>query len=223
MHAKLPYYVRSLDQRQIRFLDGSGVVASQRKTQKITLFPRGGTHWNALGSAIVAEQVAAIIKAQRSDLDLDGISTSWIESHNTAGSDSDILGMMNLYRPDMNYPVPKIVPSAKRDSTTCRAAKIMEVGGSFVMSMNSAFLQMNCKPDIDVWFYWNQAHLTFGGLDLISHPAREAEQLADLERCDVILLEENESLIGTTAHLKRLHELVVAAAQKELAHEKTAR
>ena len=210
---KLPAYERVLDERGVHYLDGSRLLAGERERHAIELFPRGGTHWNALGAGLAAREVAAILKRQRPLLDLTKISTQWTESRVPQGTDRDLLNMLNLYWPEADYPVPAITPAARAPGQSCRPAQIMEVGGSFLEQINAALLQSGCAPRISYWFYWDRLHMSFAGREREVAPPRDEDRLADLAGSDVILLEENEMNIGETDHLKALHALILSSTR----------
>jgi hypothetical protein len=208
---KLPPYERALDERGVHYLDGSSLMAAERERQGITLFPRGGTHWNALAAGLASVQLVSRLKAQNPRLDLDGVSTAWTKSRNPEGTDRDLVNMLNLYWFDTDYPVPKITRDSAKTDQACQPAKIMEVGGSFLEQINVALRGSRCPPQISYWFYWNFAHVYYAADKRRSEPPRDAQRAADLAGSDVILLEENEMNIGETEHLKELHALAVSA------------
>ena len=216
---KLPSYRRALDERRIAYLDGAGLMAAERGRQDIDLFPRGGTHWNALGASLATAQLVSLLNGKNSNLALGGISTAWTQSRDPRGTDRDLVNMLNLYWFDTNYPVPKIALDASKIDQACRPAKIMEVGGSFLEQVNAAMRESRCPPDISYWFYWNFAHVSYANGKRQSAPPRDEDRLTDLASSDVIVLEENEFNIAETDHLKALHALVVSATRMTSARE----
>jgi alginate O-acetyltransferase complex protein AlgJ len=210
---KLPPYDRALDERRIHYIEGANLMAAERDRHEIELFPRGGTHWNALGARLATTQLVSLIKGQNSDLDLDSVSTLWTESRSPEGTDRDLVNMLNLYWFDTDYPVPKIARNSSAIEQACRPAKIMEVGGSFLEQVNVALRDSRCPPEISYWFYWNFAHVSYPNGKRQSAPPSDEDRLADLAGSDVLLLEENEFNIGETEHLKALHALVVSATR----------
>jgi alginate O-acetyltransferase complex protein AlgJ len=210
---KLTSYRHVLDEWHIRYVDGAGLMAAERGRHEIELFPRGGIHWNALGASLAATELVSLVKAQTLRLDLDSINTAWTESRSPEGSDRDLVNMLNLYWFDTDYPVPKIAHGPLAIDRTCRPAKIMEVGGSFLEQINVALRESRCPPEISYWFYWNFSHVFYAEGKRRSAPPVQADRLADLAGSDVILLEENELMIGETDHLTALHGLVVSAGR----------
>lgn len=208
--SKLPPYDRALEERGVHYLDGSRLLAGAREREAIELFPRGGTHWNALGASLAAGQVVRILQQQQSRLDFGLVRTQWRETQEPQGTDRDLLNLLNLYWPDAHYPVPKMLPAASAADRSCRPTKIIEVGGSFLDQVNEALRASGCPPQISYWFYWDFLHIAYAGGERRSEPAREAERVADLAGSDVIVLEENEMNIGETEHLKALHALVAS-------------
>src|SRR5947209_4128731 len=45
---KLPHYHDALNARRVHYIDGANLMTAERESHGIELFPRGGTHWNAL-------------------------------------------------------------------------------------------------------------------------------------------------------------------------------
>jgi alginate O-acetyltransferase complex protein AlgJ len=214
---KLPPYRDALDTRRVHYVDGATLMAAERGRHPIELFARGGTHWNELGASLAATQLVSLAKTEAQDLNLDGIETAWAESRSPQGTDRDLVDMLNLYWFDTDYRVPKIAYGSADAQQACRPAKIMEVGGSFLEQINVALRGSRCPPEISYWFYWNFAHVFYEGDRRRSEPARDDNHLTDLTSSDVILLEENESILGLTDHLNALHSLVVAADAKQSA------
>jgi hypothetical protein len=215
MVAKLPPYDRALDERGVRRLDASSLIAGERERHGISLFPRGGTHWNALGASLAATRLVSLLHAQNPRLHLEHMSTAWTESRDPQGTDRDLINMLNLYWFDTDYPVPKIAEHPSNADQTCRPTKIMEVGGSFLEQINVALRQTRCPPQISYWFYWNFAHVFYAAGKRQSEPPRDEERTIDLAGSDVILLEENEYNIGETDHLNALHALVMSEIHKD--------
>lgn len=214
---KLPPYRDALGTRRVPYIDGATLMAAERGRHGIELFPRGGTHWNALGASLAATRLGSLAKAKANHVDLDGIDTAWTESRSPQGTDRDLVNMLNLYWFDTDYPVPEIVHTSSSTDQTCRPTKIMEVGGSFLEQINVALRGSRCPPDISYWFYWDFAHVFYEGGKRRSEPPRGDNRLADLTSSDVIVLEENEYNIGTTDHLNALHSLIVSKARQQSA------
>jgi hypothetical protein len=192
-------------------------MAAERERHGIELFPRGGTHWNALGAGLATTRLVALLKAQSTRLDLGPIDTTWTISRDPQGTDRDLVSMLNLYWFDTDYAVPKITHDSSQKDKSCRAAKIMEVGGSFLEQVNTALMDSRCPPHISYWFYWNFYHIVYAEGRRRSTPPRDEDRPADLVASDVILLEENEYNIGVTEHLNALHSFVASIAQKNSA------
>jgi hypothetical protein len=214
---KLPPYRNALDQRHVPYVDGATVMVTERARHGIELFPAGGTHWNALGASLAATQLASLVKAEAHHLNLDGIDLGWRESRSPQGTDRDLVEMLNLYWFDTDYPIPQIAHGSANIDPTCRPAKIMEVGGSFLEQINVALRGSRCPPEISYWFYWNSAHVFYHGDKRRSEPPSDDTRVTDLTSTDVILLEENESILAMTDHLNALHSLVVAADRTQSA------
>ena len=62
---KLDLYDKVSTRHGVRFVDTASDLTAAREAYGISMFPRGGTHWNSLGSALAAQKMIAAVNAQR--------------------------------------------------------------------------------------------------------------------------------------------------------------
>ena len=132
----------------MRFVDTASDLAAAREEYGISMFPRGGIHWNSLATALGTQKVIAAVNAQRSDPLLATLSFTWRISYHPQGVDRDLLDIMNLRHPDTNYPVPELTYQSTPPPGGCHTTTITEVGGSFLRNLNSTLEKLACPPNI---------------------------------------------------------------------------
>ena len=112
------------------------------------------------------------------------------------------------------------------DSTSsngsCRPARITEVGGSFLFTVNAALQEAACPPVISQWFYWDWRHFLYseGPSKQILYFPPSPELPVDAERrsrdllsdLDVMIFEENDQRTPESAHGQQLFDFLAAQA-----------
>lgn len=198
---KLKSYDEILTRHGVRFVDAASYLAAVSKDYyPMALFPRGGTHWNGLAAALAAQKVIAAVDAQQPEPLFATLSFAWHVSYAPAGSDRDLLDLMNLPYPDAHYPVPELTYRSVSPSQGCHAVAMTEVGGSFMYGLNDILAKLDCPPKIAFWFYWNYYHVD---------PAVLRRSLLDAQ---VILFEENDSVAPGSSHGQLMMQEVSALA-----------
>ena len=209
---KLKIYGEILTRHGVRFVDTASDLAAAREQYGISMFPRGGIHWNSLAAALGTQQVIAAVNAQRDVPLLATLSFTWQTSYNPQGIDRDLLDIMNLRHPDTHYPVTELAYQSAPPPGGCRTTTITEVGGSFLGYLNNTLEQLACPPKISHWFYWDEKrfHYTGGRLDELPMDA-DAHRRSLLD-ADVILFEENEAWGPGSKHGELLMQAVATLA-----------
>ena len=190
---KLDLYDKVLTRHGVRFVDTASDLTAAREAYGVSMFPRGGTHWNSLGSALGTQKVIAAVNAQRPVPLLATLNFTWRITYNPQGSDRDLLDIINLPHPDTHYPVPELTYQSSPGPNGCHTTSITEVGGSFLRLLNSTLEKLACPPDITDWFYWDHNHIRYAGGRLYDLPLDADARRASLLDADVILLEENDA------------------------------
>jgi hypothetical protein len=195
---------RALDANGVRYVDGPALVADAKAKYPIELFARGGTHWNLLGGALAAQSITrALPHSPLGQYEFD-----WAPIERAQETDRDLLDLLNLLWPDDHYPT-AIVKGRDTQSPCAEAPRMLAIGASFLFQVDFAFAQAVCAPDIDDYWYY----LSPDGNGLLRRRFRiqkgavntgypspgggDAELLASLERAQIVVLEENESVITT--------------------------
>ena len=197
---KVPVYVAMLARHGVHFVDTASDLAAARDEYGISMFPRGGIHWNSLATALGVQKAIAAVNAQRPDPLLASLSFTWRISYTPHGSDRDLLDLMNLPYPDTHYPVPELTYKSDPLPGGCHPIKIAEVGGSFLDGLNSTLEMIACHPIIAYWFYWDNRLINYAGKRAYDLPIDAERRRRSLLDADVVLFEENEASIPGSAH-----------------------
>jgi alginate O-acetyltransferase complex protein AlgJ len=199
---KLLVYDDILDRHGVHFIDTASDLAAAREEYGISMFPRGGIHWNSLATALGTQKVIAAVNAQRPEPLLAPFSFTWRISYTPRGIDRDLLDLMNLRYPDTHYPVPELVYQSDPLPGACHPVAITEVGGSFLDGLNSTLQKLACPPDITDWFYWDNKLMHYANEHRVTLPIDAQARRRSLLDADVVILEENESLGPQSSHGK---------------------
>lgn len=214
---KLAPHLEALNARGVNFVDGASLVSAAAPQYPIDLFPRGGTHWNYLGSALATRELArALNKDGKAPLAL--YDFDWSARAEALGTDRDLLNLLNLIWPDANYPTAAVKGKGAGD---CRATpKLFAVGGSFLVEIVTNLTEGPCGAAVDYWHYVHNATQPLGRFVVTKEGGvaqfreQAAKTSADFakayENAQIVILEENESVI---ADMAQVPELLAAAAR----------
>lgn len=200
----VPAYVARLRAAGIDVLD---LATSTHAVQSDATppFPRGGIHWNELAMARGSQQIVDTINIRAGRELLTPFSFTVTVSSPAEGRDRDLAELANLLVAPIDYPTPKLTfshpPCAGREATRVDAAL---VGTSFIDPVSEVLTEQACLTRLGQYFYFKIGR-SRGGVrqDHLS----EAE-LREVRDVDVMLLEENESLIGRQQYLSLLHQIL---------------
>lgn len=210
MPDKLPPYLAALRDANVRFVDGADLITAERPNYPVALFPRGGTHWNSLAAGLTLKEITRIAPSSLGAFDF-----SWRLAPAPVGTDRDLADLMNLLRPDLDYPTTDIAP-VQPVGACASPPRLLAMGGSFVHQLLAAAMLAPCPPQIDYWFFMrtedNGVELGHyrrppgetGNGDRVSAESDELDE--NLRNADMVLLEENESNLSTMKQVGLLRE-----------------
>jgi alginate O-acetyltransferase complex protein AlgJ len=201
----------TLDARSVRYVDGPALMTNSKPNYPVELFARGGTHWNLLAGALAARKITDALPGSplgRYDFD-------WVEIERARETDRDLLDLLNLIWPDDHYPTALV--KGRDNQTPCeRAPPMLAIGASFLFEVDFAFAQAVCAPDIDdYWYYYSpeghgllrrRFHIQKGSVNTgpPSPGGGDRELLESLNRAQIVVLEENESVIAQRSEVDDL-------------------
>jgi hypothetical protein len=187
-------WTAALDQAGVHYVDATAALRRAADRYRVPMFPRGGTHWDALGGAIAAQALTQAADAHGGRLT--PFSFSVAVGWRPTGDDRDLYDMLNLVARDDRYPVPLLTYHSV-PPVPCRPQRIAQVAGSFVFRLNEALMAVACPPEIHLYWYWDErafVYPTGGRIKVALDAARRDEDL--LRWADLVILEENETAIA---------------------------
>ena len=210
---KLLVYDYILDRHGVHFVDTASDLAATREEYGISMFPRGGIHWNSLAAALGTQTLIAAVNAQQRGAILAELSFTWRVSYHPRGLDRDMVDILNMPFPDLHYAVPELTYRSNAGAAGCNAIRITEVSGSFIFGINDALQKLACPPDITEWFYWdwNLMHYANNQQDVLPIDAQARRR--SLLDADVVILEENEASGPQSRHGELMVQEVDALTQ----------
>ncbi|MFT4278708.1 MAG: alginate O-acetyltransferase [Rhodopseudomonas sp.] len=200
----VPAYVARLRAAGIDVLD-LATSTHAMQSDATPPFPRGGIHWNELAMARGSRQIVEAINAQAGRELLSPFSFTVTVSRPAEGRDRDLAELANLLVAPIDYPTPKLTfshpPCAGREATRIDAAL---VGTSFIDPVSEVLTEQACLTRLGQYFYLKLGR-SRGGVRQDHLSEADLREVLDV---DLMLLEENESLIGRQAYLPLLHQIV---------------
>lgn len=185
--------VAALARAGVRTMDGSrAILEAREQLAPELLFARGGTHWTMLGTALVMREMLRTLPPVGGRRLPEPVFRYRV-TKNPVGNDADLLDLLNLWRPDRDYPVPELsidpVAPAPR-----QAPRLAMVGTSFLIQSREFFERTGLFSQIDHYFYLTRERQRFSGHGWISTPGVDLAPASydALFAADLVVLEENE-------------------------------
>jgi hypothetical protein len=205
----VPQYVALLKQAGINVVDTATLTHALQSQYDFDLFPPGGEHWNDVGGARAAAAIVDEIDRQAGRELVPPFKFTYTVSGAAHGVEHDLADLLNVFFPPLGYLTPKLTfqPGASCATSPARSIDATMVGGSFSHLPGSMLIERDCLSKLNVYFYLRLGR--FGGT-----PYRELQRNlgdADLERlrdASLMILEENESLIGRSSHVDGVRAIV---------------
>ena len=183
----------------IHVADAVGAVHAARSAYPFPLFPRGGTHWNAVGASIGLDAVDAQLQAIRHDGVFGPYRFTWTMTDHPQRPDTDLALLTNLIWPPDGYSVPVVTP-VPVPPMPCPALRVVVVSGSFMGQVSQRMSGWGCHPDVTQYEYWVGVRLHDQNGVQTSGPVDPVERDRAVLAADVLLLEENEQTIARSNH-----------------------
>jgi len=207
----VPQYVNALKDSGINVLDGADLVHGLKGRYEVDLFPQGGEHWNDLGGALVVSALVKEINTQAGREIVPPFTFSYTLSRPAGGADRELADLLNVFFPPLGYLTPKV---QYVQSTPCgqgggsaRTLDAAIVGSSFGHLPASILIEHNCLSALNLYYYARLGR--FGGV-----PYRELQRdlgdndLAALRNVKLMIIEENEFLIGRFSYVDEVLKVV---------------
>ena len=203
----LPEMTRLLRDAGISVVDSASLIQSLKHHSDVSMFPRGGAHWNMLGAAHAADAIISEINRQANRPLAPKLSFTYEVTNRPRGTDRDLADLLNLLFPRIRYPVPAVVirPSVPCDEKEVTSLNVALIGNSFAEHLYNALYTGGCF--INQQYYKYLARREFG-YPLQSVPI-ESEDFTRIRDADIVILEQNEIGLSQGSYIAKLaNELV---------------
>jgi len=199
--------VRRLREAGIATADTASPVHEAKTQYPIPLFPRGGIHWNSLGSAIGTRAVIAALNEQLPGDPIPSIGLDYVMSNKPVGVDRDLADLIDVLFPPVSYSVP-ILNLKPACATGSRTTPLSIVGGSFMHAVADLLGRGGCMADVHLYFYLRAG--VFGGTPYrLLRAGLDPSDLTALRDAKILVLEENESNIGRSEYPAALRQALL--------------
>lgn len=197
-----------LTERKVPHVNGPELIKNATNTYNMPMFPKGGIHWNWLGSTVEA---AAIVDTLRltTPFPFPQIQFTYVMGKPRIGdTDRDILSVAQLWESAYKYKVPQI--QFLNPAYRGKPLKLSVIGGSFNWSLNRIFLENKLFTEVNYYFYFNRHEKLFTPNQKINWS--DTINTADILKSDIIILEENSAVL-VSDHGRRFFEKIMAMNQ----------
>jgi alginate O-acetyltransferase complex protein AlgJ len=195
-----------LKERGVHYINGPELMVEATKKYKTSMFPKGGTHWNYLAGAIAANSIIEMID-QLGPPVLNSLSFDYKLSKNSEGTDSDLLNLLNLFKENKNYFVPRL--TFRPSPPTNQDIKLAIIGDSFSHQILDALVKSNLFSKILFYKYFKISFEYNKNKDpTIEIINKNTPHILDsILSADIVVLEEN-TIITMSDQSKILYELM---------------
>lgn len=177
----------------VNLIDAHVLFLQWKRMQKTPLlFAKGGTHWNAYGSALVIEQITKKLRTL-SGQDFPTIRvTGSTARRKLADPDNDLGDLADLWtsRPLFS---PQIHPVVEMQ-TGKEPLDILVVGDSFAFPLIRHMVREKICRRLDLYYYYNR-HLTYPEGQDVPFDKLHLNLLKELQGRNVLIIELNEQLL----------------------------
>ena len=176
-------------------LDGAELTRNLGGILPLPPFPKTGTHWTDLAAFYTAEKTLRMLE-QLGHRPLARLRLSDIKfSDVPRPPDDDLLQVLNLARVHFDHYAYGTV--SREPAVPARQGRLVEIGGSFLHSLNSLWEEAEVWKEIDHLYYFSLSQIRYPGHDTTPINVGTIDWAATIGTADAIVLEINESIVTT--------------------------
>jgi alginate O-acetyltransferase complex protein AlgJ len=209
-NAMLPTYDRLLTAAGIHFVDAARLIHQLKGKYEVELFPVGGVHWNAVAIANAADAVLDEINREEKRPVAPKLSWTYTVTNKATGTDRDLVDLINVLMPNIVYPTPKVTFNRVGDcgKFPVSSMRIALIGGSFIHELARTLISAGCLTQLESYDYlYNSLR---AGSDYKDVKRRlTPSDILPLRDSDIVILEENEAALPSTAHAIEFHHVIL--------------
>jgi hypothetical protein len=206
----LPLYGRLLADAGVRFVDTATLIHGLKGKYEVDLFPAGGVHWNAIAIANAEDAILAEINRQAGSAIAPKLSWKYKVVDRAKGTDRDLLDLLNVLLPNARYATARVAYQAAKpcDEMPAASLKTAMIGDSFAATLGQTLIKDGCLSRLEGYNYLYRG-LSAGPRYQIVKNRLSASDILPLRDADIVILEENESLLPGSAHLREFYRVIL--------------
>jgi alginate O-acetyltransferase complex protein AlgJ len=206
----LPLYGRLLKDAGVHVVDTASLIQGLKGKYEIDLFPAGGVHWNAIGIAAADDAILAEINRQAGSAIAPKLAWKYKVVDRAKGTDRDLLDLLNVLSPNARYATASVTYEPEKPCSDAAVASrsAAMIGGSFAGTLGRTLINQGCLSRLEGYNY------LFRGLN--AGPEYQnvknrltASEILPLRDADIVILEENESVLPASAHAVEFYRVIL--------------
>ena len=194
----VPAWLATLRAEGVHVADTTAVMTAAHGVYPFRMFPMGGAHWNAVGSALSMQALMADLHRLLPNGGFTPFTFAWhmVRRPQPHSLDVDLSELLNLIWRFPTAPVPAVEIHPEPPPSSCPDTKVAVVGGSFGHAVLEYLAKATCNPLAVEYEYWRAYTLRWSdhGID-VGVGVNEAERATTILGADVLIYEENEQVL----------------------------
>jgi alginate O-acetyltransferase complex protein AlgJ len=206
----LPLYGRLLKDAGVHVVDAASLIHGLKGKYEIDLFPAGGVHWNAIAVANAEDAILAEINRQAGSAIAPKLSWKYKVVDRAKGTDRDLLDLLNVLSPNARYATARVTyqPAKACDETPVASLKAVMVGDSFAGTLGQTLINDGCLSRLEGYNYLYRGLSAGPGYKTVKNRLT-ASDILPLRDADIVIIEENESLLPASAHAMEFYRVIL--------------
>jgi alginate O-acetyltransferase complex protein AlgJ len=205
----LPAYDRMLADAGIRTVDAASLTHELKGRYDVDLFPMGGVHWNQLGMAHAADALLAEINRLKGPHTARRLTWTYEVTERPTGIDTDLFDVVNLLFARPRYPTAIVHYEAGAPCSEFSGSKLSValIGGSFTHAIGRILQEQGCLQNLVLYNYLYRSRHEGPRLSIETKNLKP-EDILPLRDVDLVILEENESLLADSRHAPEFYRVM---------------
>ncbi|MCC6948335.1 MAG: alginate O-acetyltransferase [Bradyrhizobiaceae bacterium] len=206
----LPLYNRMLTEAGVRVLDLASLTHGLKGRYEVDLFPMGGVHWNQLGVAHAVDRLIVDLNRLKGPDFARRLAWTYEITDRPKGEDTDLFDLVNLMFARPRYSTPVVHYRMKRPCSEFGSAstKVALIGGSFTGEFGRVLLEEGCLLRLERYNYLYRSFHAGPGMKTVRKNLKPGD-IEPVRDYDLVILEENEMLIGASRHAPEFHRVIL--------------
>jgi alginate O-acetyltransferase complex protein AlgJ len=206
----LPLYGRLLKDAGIHVVDTASLIQGLKGKYEIDLFPAGGVHWNAIGIAAADDAILAEINRQAGSAIAPKLAWKYKVVDRAKGTDRDLLDLLNVLSPNARYATASVTYEPEKPCSNAAVAsrRAAMIGGSFAGTLGRTLINQGCLSRLEGYNYLYRG-LNAGPEYQNVKNRLTASEILPLRDADIVILEENESVLPASAHAMEFYRVIL--------------